>query len=117
MEKILYAFAIVMLVAPFTSNADEISRDNLIVTGVSKTMERPNNPQWENTTFILFNDLSWLPSSCPSSNAVRISSEDPLAVSIALSALVSGKPVFARIENSLINGGYCELIQITIRSQ
>lgn len=115
MKKVIIAAMLVCFSA--MSNGAEISRDNLKVNAVSRTLERGAVAQWGNATFIIFSDQSWLPGSCSSADAVRISSNDELAVAIALKAIETGNSVFARIDSSRVTGGYCELVQITVKSQ
>lgn len=115
MKKLLMTLALFTL--GFNAISAEISRDNLKVNGVSRTLERGAVAQWGNSTFIIFNDQSWLPGSCTSADAVRISSNDEIMISIALKAIETGNSVFARINSGRVTGGYCELVQLTVKNQ
>lgn len=117
MKKHWYLLAMVVVNFSLTINAAETSKDNLLVTTVSRMVERSASTQYNHSMIVSFNDLTWLPSSCSGADGVILSSSDPFAFSVALSALDSSKPVFARVESTQVTGGYCELVQISIRSQ
>ena len=114
--KYLFAAAIT-LVINVPVMAEEVSRTNLQIAAVAKTLDRPSNPQYANSTYITFTDSSWFPSVCRGADGVRIPNNDKIALDIALAALTTGKSVTVRVETNRVNSSYCDLTQIAINNQ
>lgn len=106
--------AILLSVLTLTANAAEVYKNNLTVTYVAALAERSSAPQYSNSIVIGLSDLSWIPASCSAADGVRFSSSNDAMLQVALSAMESGRLVFARVDTAIVTGGYCELTQLNV---
>ncbi|MCG8313793.1 MAG: hypothetical protein MI976_11300 [Pseudomonadales bacterium] len=102
-----------MLALSGLSYGSEVYKNNVHVTYVGAMGDRITDSQYANHTVVGLTDLSWLPSVCSGTDGVIISSSNLPIIKVALMALETGKPVFARASNEKI-GGYCKLTQLNV---
>ena len=97
--------------------AAEFKKEGATIEMVDRTAERPGRSQYSNNVYIkLSTTPKWTRGDC-NEDWVALQNNDEIGFSIAMTALVSGKKVIVRVNDSLpkIGGTHCQISTIAIK--